>query len=198
MKRKEKHHSLRKCPDRKNLLVVITLDHGLGASTTLAAKAQLDAWLRCTGIRHWSCVASLSLPVGEFRVLGCLFSELLNSGFLYITSVFGSHYFVSRNTYLDQVCILVQDTTVLVVGSTVVAQLLDVLSELTQILVLLLVDLLLNLVHADGRADELVVVGVMFLRWQLNEGIDDTSVCDIRIRGFLFEVHECVMHGVKN
>jgi hypothetical protein len=86
-KEKGKHHSFEeKC---SSLLVVVTLDHGLGATTALAAtKAQLDAWLRCTGIRHGSCVASLGLPVGELGVLGCLFSKLLDSGFLQFMSVF--------------------------------------------------------------------------------------------------------------
>lgn len=68
---------------QRNLFVVVALCHGLGTTTALTAtKSQLDTWLGCACVRHWSCVASLSFPISKLGILGRLFGELLDSGFL--------------------------------------------------------------------------------------------------------------------
>jgi hypothetical protein len=64
-------------------LLIIALGKRVGTSTALATtEIQLDSWLwrACSG--NWTRGARLSLPVCKLGILGRLFGQLLDRGFL--------------------------------------------------------------------------------------------------------------------
>jgi hypothetical protein len=65
---------------------------------------------------------------------------------------------------------LVQDTSILVVGPTIIAEEPNIMSELPKILVAFTVDLLHDVVDTNRIFNELVVVRVIILGWTLDEG----------------------------
>lgn len=92
------------------------------------------------------------------------------------------------STYLDEISVQIQHTSILIIGPAIIAQQPNVIPELTEILIFVPIDLLLYLIHAYGRLDVLVIIGIQLLGRQIKEGVNNWAWPKVFVYGRFFKI----------